>query len=814
MLKSYFITAFRNFWRNKTFSAINILGLAIGLSASLVIFLLVQYDFSFDKFEKDGSRIYRVVSYIATPTGNYHGDALSEPMADAVKGEVPGLDLVVPFHTLDETRVTIPDSRHPLILRKQKDVVAVDENYFTLMGYTWLAGSPAMAALQPYQVILTEKNARLYYPQTVYTEIIGKPILLDDTVQCTVAGIVKDLPGNTDFYFGTFVSRSTLLTERMKPENFGKWDWVNDQDQLFVKLAPQTRSSVVEPLLTRVLRIHSNPHPFDHGVTTVLLQPLSDLHFNLDYGVFLKSRQAHKGTLYGLLAVAAFLLLLACINFINLTTAQASHRAKEIGIRKTMGGQRRQLILQFITETFVLTLLATTLAIVLTPWLLKVFNDFIPEDFHFDLLKSGIIPFLAGLVVVVTILAGFYPAMVVSGFKPVLILKNQANGNSGKTRSAWLRKSLTVFQFVIAQVFIIGTLLVSKQIGYVLNKDLGFKKDAIVYFWTDSHKEARKKKPVLFGKLRAIPGVAMVSIANSPPSSNGNWNSTMTINDGKKDVEVNALIKLGDTNYFRMYGLRLVAGQAPAYSDTISAAVINETYLHRLGYQDPQMIVGKQIKRFRSNPMIVGVVADFHPRSLREQIKPLIIANGTRDADIFNVALQPRGSGGASWSSTLAAIEKAFHEVYPKDDFEYRWVDDTIAKFYTAEKNTSRLLLWATGLTIFVSCLGLLGLVIFITNQRTKEIGVRKVIGASVGQLILLLSRDFVKLVGLAILIALPIAWWGGNKWLESFAYRTALSWWVFAAGGVFLLIIALLILCIRTLRAALANPVAALRSE
>jgi putative ABC transport system permease protein len=811
MIKNYFLVALRTFWRNKTFSAINILGLAIGISASLVIFLLVQYDFTFDKFEKDPNRIYRIVTDIRTPTGNYHGDALSEPMADAVKNEVPGIALVVPFHTLDNTRITIPNTNNTF--RKQKDIVAVDPNYFQLINYTWLAGSPETSITQPYQLVLTESNAKRYYPNLRPKDIVNKPVILDDTVLTTITGIVKDLPGNSDFYFGAFLSRATLKTARMRPENFGQWDWANDQDQLFIKSSPNTNSAEIQPQLTKVLRAHSNPHPFDHGVTTVLLQPLSDLHFNPDYGVFTESRQAHKPTLYGLLAVATFLLLLAMINFINLTTAQASQRAKEIGIRKTMGSQRRQLIIQFLTETFVFTLAATILSIILTPFLLTIFAGFIPEDLHFSWKEQpGVFLFLGALILTVTFFAGIYPALILSGFKPILVLKNQSA--AGQIRTAWLRKSLTVFQFVIAQLFIIGTLIVGKQISYALNKDLGFKKDAIVYFRTDTHPEGRKKKPVLFEKLKALPGVAMVSIANSPPGSNGNWNSTMTVNDGQKDIEVKVLIKLADTNYFRMYGLHLLAGKPLAHSDTISEAIINQAYLRQLGFQDPQKIIGKKITKFRGNPTIVGVVADFHSRSLHEPIKPLMIANGTNLADIMNVALQPRSAAGPNWPKTLAAIEKAFHEVYPNDDFEYKFVDDTVAKFYTAETNTAKLLAWATGLTIFISCLGLLGLVIYVTNQRTKEIGIRKVIGATVTQLIILLSRDFLKLIGLAIAIALPVAVWGSRKWLDNFAYKTQLNWWIFAGGGTTLLSIALIILIIRTLKTATANPVNALRSE
>jgi putative ABC transport system permease protein len=572
----------------------------------------------------------------------------------------------------------------------------------------------------------------------------------------------------------------------------------------------------MDPQLIRLWKKYNPPNPDDHGATMSLhLQPLSDLHFDTDYGVFDESRQAHKPTLYGLLAVAGFLLLLACINFINLSTAQASQRAKEIGIRKTMGSHRRQLTIQFLSETFLLTVLATLLSIALTPLLLKVFGDFIPEDFHFAPWRQPLVlVFLMALVVVVSLLAGFYPAVVMSAFQPAIVLKNQAFTGSGKTRGAWLRKILTVSQFVIAQVFLIGTLLVTKQISFALSKDLGFRREAIVYFYTNYH-ESLQKEDLLVQKLRELPGIAMISVASNPPTANGTWTSTMTYHDGKKDIIQNVEWKVADSNYFRMFGLHLLAGSTITQSDTTNSVVINTTYLHILGFQDPQKALNIVLSGGNGKPRIVGVMADFNQRSLREPVKPLLIANGTKtNSGCINIALQPGNGNVAAWPATMAKVEKTFKSIYPNDDFEYQFIDDTIAKFYTSEKNTANLLTWSAGLTIFISCLGLLGLVIYITNQRTKEIGIRKVIGASITQIILLLSKDFLRLIGLAILIAIPIAWWGSNKWLEDFAYKTELSWWVFVLGGGALLLIALIVLCLRTFRTAAVNPVRSLRSE
>ncbi len=813
MLKNYFLVALRSFWRNKTFSLINILGLAIGISASLIIFLLVYYDFTFDKFEKDGSRIYRVVEDFAfegKPPG--HNSDVCVPMGPAIEKELTGIEAVVPFHLADETRVTIPNAGQPRVFKKQTDLVFADARYFDLIHYDWLAGSPTTAIQQPYQVVLTEKKAAVYFPGLAYSDIVGKTLFLDDTIQVAVTGIVKAITANTDFDFNVFISRSSLETSRLSPGYWNEWSTTSSADQLFVRLAPGASSTRLSAQMTQLFTAHTPPNPDKRSSIAFNLQPLSDLHFDTTYNGFDNGRTAHKPTLYGLLAVAAFLLVLACINFINLTTAQASQRAKEIGIRKTMGSNRGQLSLQFLSETFLLTLIATLLSIALTPFLLKVFADFIPADFHLSFRQPIVYGFLLALILTVSLLAGLYPSLVLSSFKPVLVLKNQAFAGSGKTRSAWLRKSLTVSQFVIAQVFIIATLLVSQQIDYELNADMGFKKEAILYFRTN-YRQPTAKKAVLMNKLRTIPGIAMVSIATDPPSANSTWTSTMRYHNGKEEIKENVQVKLADSNYFRLYGLRLLAGTPASQSDTTNALVINETYAHILGFRDLQQAIGRTIE-WSGHRTITGVAADFHQKSLHVVIQPLAIANGTDRARSFSIALRPESADGKAWPATIAAMEKAFKEVYPDDDCEYHFLDESIAKYYTAEQSMVRLLAWSTGLIIFISCLGLLGLVIYITNQRTKEIGIRKVIGATVANLVFLLSRDFLKPIALAILIAAPIAWWGGNKWLQNFAYRTTLSGWVFFVGCGALFLIALIILCLRTFRAAVANPIESLRTE
>ncbi len=817
MLKNYLIIALRTLKKNKVFAVINILGLAIGISASLVIYLLANYHLTFDKFEKDNDRIYRIVSNFSFSGEIYHNSGVTVPMGAAVKKELTGLDAVAPFRTWDsDAKITVPVSsnKQPVIFKHQNNIVFADKNYFNLIGYKWLAGSAQTSLQQPYQTVLTAARAQLYFPKLNVAQIIGRKIYFNDTVGATVSGIVKDIGFNTDFTFKIFVSKITAEVTSLRPYDWDKWDNTNGASQVFLKISKGTSPQLIQSRVANLYKKYHKPQPGDNSKTWHTLQPLSDLHFNADYGSY-GLPLANKPTLYGLLAVALFLLVLGCINFINLTTAHASQRAKEIGIRKTMGSSKNQLMFQFLCETFFLTFIATILSVCLTPVILKAFSGFIPHGLHFNLYANpGIIVFLVALIVIVTALSGFYPAIILSAYKPVLVLKNQAYSNTGKTRSAWLRKSLTISQFVIAQVFIMATILVSKQITYSLNKDMGFKKDAIVYLNTNYYDTVRNHKYMLLDKLKTIPEIALVSLSTSPPSSNNTWSGTMKYKDGNKEIEADVQQKFGDTNYIKLYRLKLLAGNNLMPSDTVKEFIINQTYARVLGFQQPQQAVGKYINWSDKQIPIAGVVADFNQKSLHEPIKPLAIGSWSNSERTVNIELQPQNLAGTTWKTALSKIKKAFKEIYPEDDFEYQFFDEDIAKYYEAEQNISSLLKWSTGLAVFISCLGLLGLVIYTTNQRTKEIGVRKVLGATVTQVVTLVSKDFIVLVLVAFAIATPLAWIAINKWLQNFAYRTNVSWWIFALAGILMVIIALIILSVQTIKAAVANPVKSLRTE
>ena len=818
MLKNYFITAFRNIWRNKTFSLINILGLAIGISAALVIFLIVHYEFSYDTFEKDKGRIYRVVLDAKFNGFEGHSTGVQAPLSAAVANEMTGIELTVPIMTFQgdgTVKVSVArDGANPVVYKKQPDIVFTNPQYFQLLQYKWMAGSQRASLRDPFSVVLSESRAAAYFPNTALPDIIGKEIVYNENLPLKVTGIVKDLEETTHFAALEFISFSTIAKTNLR-QNFmmDVWnDWMA-YSFLYIKLAKDASVASAETQLKTILNKYNKEANKDANNTMAFrLQPLNDIHFNAIYQGF-GNRVASKTTLYGLLSIAAFLLLLGCINFINLTTAHATRRAKEIGIRKTMGSSKIQLVVQFLGETFAITMLATILSVVLAPFLLNMFKGFIPEGLHFDLTHQPvIIVFLLLLLVTVSFLSGFYPALVLSGYKPVTVLKNQSFSGKSQTRSAWVRKTLTVSQFVIAQFLVIATLIVARQISYSLNADLGFNKDAVITF-NLPRDTVKTHRPQLLEKIKSIPGVAMASSGFMAPADEGVAFANISYFNGKEEIKpgANIQIRWGDTSFIHVYQIPLLAGRNVLPGDTTREFIVNEKFARTIGFNRPQDALGKQLLWNKKYSPIVGIIKDFHDISMKGEINPLVLSGG--NGSTFHIKLQPN-TGGGQWKKTISQIQSAYNQVYPDEDFNYSFIDDKIARFYVSEQHTESLLTWATALAVFISCLGLLGLVIYTTNVRTKEIGIRKILGASISNIVAILSKDFVQLVLLAFVIAAPLAWWAMYKWLQNYVYKASLSWWVFALAGGAMLVVAVLTLSFQTIRTAVSNPVKSLRTE
>ena len=819
MIRNYFKIALRSFWRHKLFSLINIIGLTIGISAALVIYLIVHYDFTFDKFHKDGDRMYRVVTNFSFSGSPGYNPGVCGPLPWATKTQVTGLLQIAPIFRLSQPNVTVPNgNKAPSRFKIQDNVIVADSDYFKLFEYKWLAGSAKSALTAPYQVVLTSEQAERYFPGLSYEQMLGH-IVVYDTLRTTVSGIVQTIEQNTDFIFHDFISFPTAfsnpsLKEQLRLHN---WGGTSPEYQLFVKLAPQATTAHIEKQLNDIMKKNNRPRP---GVTEVLaLQALADIHFNTTYGTF-NGRAADKTTLYELSGVALFLLLLGCINFINLTTAQSGQRAKEIGIRKTLGSSRKQLVSQFLGETFLVTLIAVIISTAIAPAVLKLFSGFVPQGVQVNLLaQPDIILFLVILVIVVSIASGFYPALIVSRYKPVSAIKNLASQGGDKARSVLFRKSLIITQFAIAQFFIMATILVSKQVYYAIHKDLGFKKDAILIINSPWKNRQGRLNKVFLNELRAIPQVDAVSMGRDAPTSDDPHSTEGSYKDGKKEIKIENLgLKFGDENYIKVYHIKLLAGRNLMSGDTSKAFLINQTLAKQIGFNDPHEAVGKMISNFNgdTNMQILGVVADFNQESIHAAVGPLAILTSTNPYfnGTFHIALKPQTTSVDEWKTAIASMEKAWKQVYPEDEFEYSFFDETIARLYATEQHTSTLLGWATGLSVLISCLGLLGLAIYTTTQRTKEIGVRKVLGATVSQIVMLLSGEMAWLIILAFVIVSPVAWWAMNKWMQGFADKTSISWWIFALSGGGMLLTALLTSGFQTIKAALMNPVKSLKTE
>ncbi|UAY55853.1 FtsX-like permease family protein [Arachidicoccus terrestris] len=811
MIKKYLRIALRSLKKNKSTSVINILGLAVGISASLVIFLIVRYDFSFDKWEPHRDEIYRVYTKYGE-MGTNNGISLLAPRAIADK--VSGVKTVA--HIYDAGMLNyakVADGPADKLIKSWGSTIFADRNYFALFPYTWLVGGPDVLSNRN-TIVLAKSEVKIFFPGESYNNVTGRVITFEDSIPLTVRGVVDDLQEHSDFAYKNFISLSTFMeTPLEKRQGPPSWSSVNGASQCFIRLGgvitPASVSRQIKDLYV------ANTGKVEEKYRQMgLLQPLADVHFNMDI-----DGKVSRSSLINLSVLAFLLLLLAAINFINLSTAQSTLRAKEIGVRKTFGSANRYIVYQFLTETFVLTVMATVLAIMLTPFLLHIFSGFVPEGLSItEAFSPVVVLFLVVTVIVVTFLSGLYPAFVLTRFKPIAVMRNSPV-SSRKSGSAGLRQVLTVAQFVIAQVFLIVVVVIGKQIRYIMNKDLGFRKDAIVSFFIPggTSPNGKSSKAVLYNELKRMPGIQRVSISSGTPTLNGfNTTSLSWRHEGKKAGFDNIHVRTADENYLPLFNIKLLAGRNIQVDTTrkVKEAMINETFMHNMGVTDPGKVIGSYfVAGETDSSLIVAVMKDFSTMNLHNPILPTVVFSDTRSwGYVMSILLYPGQA--ASWPGTIGGIGEKFSTLYPNTDFNYTFYDETLNKLYDADRRLSTLLKWATGLAIFISCLGLLGLVSFMANQRTKEIGIRKVLGASIASIISLLSRSLIKLVLLASVIAFPFAWYFSHKWLDDFAFKTSIGWLIFVLCAAGMLLIALLVLWMRTFRSASANPVLSLRDE
>ena len=856
MLKNYWFIAIRKLWKHKVHAAINVFGLAIGITSCLIIFLITRFELSFDRFHPGGDRIYRLVHRHNGENlhGEHFGAAIPGPLAPTMQKELTGCT-VSAFLTSSPT-IIVPagDPRQPA---KQFEaasqdeaapVIITDPQYFRIFQYKWLAGNPATALNDPYRVVLSAKEVRQFFGNISPADAMGREVIYvdRDTIPAYVSGVVADWDQNTDFAFRDFISYSTVRTAAMRKDYLlDEWNIVGTSSQGIVMLDKGTTVAQVERQFPGILQKYqpaprgpratpggpqpapSGPMPAPAGPKPpprkprnfLTLQPLSDVHFNEDYTDDY-SRQAHLPTLYGLMGIAVFILLLAVINFVNLSTAQSLQRTKEVGIRKVLGSRRKQIVFQFLGETLVLTFLAAILSLLITAPVMRLLDAYMPPGLSFHPSIATLL-FLAGITIVTALLAGWYPAKVISALLPVLSLKGQATRDLKPNRL--LHRGLIVFQFTISLLFIIGTVVVARQLHYVLNTDLGFDKDAIVTFDTDGQFESAE---VLAQQLREIPGIALVSRNENMPQDVFHGMGPFIYHGPQNDTAMAGCIR-ADTDYFRLFGIPLVAGRNFEANDSVYEYVINETMARQLGFRRPQDAIdqpvdygmgrlpppGSQMARGPFKGTIVGVVRDFHSTSLHEVISPICLFYDPALYEI-SIRLAPAARQPEAAAAVLARVKKVWQATYPHDKFSYTFFDDKIASLYQQEQRLSGLMRLAMIIAIAISCMGLLGLATFAAEQRRKEIGIRKVMGATVVRIFRMLTMDFLWPVALAFVIAAPVAWYFLHGWLEGFVYRTTVPWWIFGICGLAAVVIALLTVSVQAIKAAIKNPVEALRSE
>ncbi|MEO6316106.1 MAG: ABC transporter permease [Chitinophagaceae bacterium] len=808
MIKNYFKIAWRNLVKHKAYSIINIAGLTTGIAACLLIFLVVRYEFSYDKFQKNYARTYRIVTSGTNRDGStVYNPGTPTPAADAIRTDFPQFEKVTAVTASYGSQVIVlgndpnatPSSSKKFI--EETGVIFTQPDYFGIFNATWLQGDTASLS-EPGNAVLDKQTASKYFGD--WKNANGKYIKLDNTILLKITGVIEDAPLNSDFPIKLFIAYETVKRYADKYGYSKDWGSLGSNSQLYVLLPANVNAAGIQSQMKAFIKKHDGAESRREFV----MQPLQDMHFNFRYQT-LGDHVSSKTILWTLSLIGILIIVMASINFINLSTAQAVGRSREVGIRKVLGSTRSQLIGQVMGETFLLVLFSILLSIVFAKLALPYLSHVANVPASISLLTAGSFVFLIVTLVTVTVLSGTYPAMVVSGFTPVLALKSKINAASIGGIS--LRRILVVTQFSISQVLIIGTIVAVSQMNYVRDADLGFNKEAVfvVPAYSDSALMARMKP--MKETLLKNPDVISVSIANDVPSSDNNWATNFYFDNSGKDIDFPSFLKYADEDYFKTFGLQFAAGRGFHASDTMRELVVNETMMQKLGITDPQKMIGKTIRMGGNGTWlpIVGVVKDFKTNSLREDIKPLTISES--QARYYTTGIKIRTTNIAR---TTAQIQKIWESTYPEYAYESHFMDDSINRFYRQEIQLSLLYKIFAGIAIFISCLGLYGLVSYMAVQKTKEVGIRKVLGASVSNIVVMFSKEFTLLITIAFVIAGPVAWYLMNSWLQNFVYRIHIGASVFFLAIVASLFIAWITVGYRAVKAALANPVKSLRSE
>jgi len=805
MLKNYFTIAFRNLLRNKSYTFINVAGLALGITTCIIIFLIIKRELSFDLAFSNSKNIYRIVRATSDASGVEKTTVTPYPLAEALKNDFPDL-ISTQFHFQEDVLMTIDAEKS-----RVTNIMFAEPSFFEVFDIEVLSGNPKKDLADPGKVFLTEEFAKKLLKKDV------KNFKLDNLLDLEVAGIIRMPATPTHMDVNMIVSRATLtpdVTKQFLGFPMDQWG-LNAAGFAYVVLpSSETRESMEEKFPAFVKKYYQAK---DVERQTYLLQPLSQIHFDTEFSENPGTTSTNSSTLIVLAFIGAFILLVACVNFINLSTALSVHKSKEVGVRKTLGAQRHQLTWQYLSEAFLITLCAGIISVGIAEWIAPFVGNFLERDVQLNLLNNPqLIIFLITIIFVTALFSGFYPALVLSNFNPVKALKNSMSTDNRSPIS--VRKILVVGQFFIAQVLIICTLVVSSQLSFFRNSSLGFGKEAVINVNIPDNNPS--KLEAFRNQLATFNDIKGISFSLGAPISDNNFGTGMFLTDKGETDRYSIKLKLADVNYKDVYGLELIEGRWFLESDEKItnlgsterkwSYVLNEEAARTLGFNSPKEIIGKNITTGFNNISgpVIGVVKNFHTASLQHGLEPVVLLpfNYFFDAGI---KISPANAG-----ATIKNIEEAWREQFPEYLFQYTFLDDYVGRLYREEERMFRLFEIFAGIAIFIGCLGLYGLASFMAQQKTKEIAIRKTLGASVASIVTLFSRDFVLLVVIAFGLAVPVAWYAMNLWLEDFAFKVEITWIVFAIGIASTLAITFITVGYRSLRAAIANPVDALKSE
>ena len=799
MLKNYFKIAIRNLRHNRTYSILNMLGLGLGIAGGVLIFLFLQYHLSTDRHQSDFDRIYRVVLDLHLDEGTEHESGSAAPMAPTLLRDYPQVEKAGFMAKMPNMTLAAADAKKTTRFLEKTNVVLADQGFMEMFTFDWLSPFDLHQMTEPATVVISEKIARKYFGETAVT---GKVLRMNNVHDLRIIGVVKDQKHPTDLDFEVYISLPTI--KQIDPAyDMSSFSWISSRNFTFVRFAKNTDVKKIHHLLkTNGSKCYgAEAKYYEHQ-----FQPLADIHFDERY-----DGKIRRSILWILAGVGTFLLVIACINFINLATAQALKRAKEIGVRKVLGSTQQQLFWQFISETALITLASSLLAWLFITLSLPAMNNWTQtKAYQFGLLfQSELAIFWLVTLLVIVILAGFYPAVIISGFNPIQALKGKL-GNK-QVGGIGLRRSLITVQLVIAQVLVIGTLILLLQLKFFKNADLGFDQHAVVTLSLPKTESAKKVSQSFRDELMQNTDIKSVSYQYEAPTSAMGYGGSVRFDNRSEWEKFVIRDRFADQHYLETYRMPLLAGRSPVDRDSVTEFVVNEELMRRLGIQDPQKILGRQLEDGNTGfkGPIVGVVKSFHLKSLQDAVEPCAIFANPKLYKEVAVKLGTR-----DFSKSLKTIQNAWQKIYPDEVFEYQFVDEKIARFYQKEEQLTTLIQSFAVIAIFICCLGLYGMVSFMVSQRTKEIGVRKVLGAGVHSIVLLFGKEFLQLVCLSCIIATPVAWYVMNNWLNNFAYRINLHWWLMASGGLIILLITLLTVGYKVIRAALMNPVTSLKIE